>query len=171
MLQMSCSHLDKTNACNVVAPQQPQPIRVGTISRSNRERQAENSKPQRLHVVPLWLAFGITNDRILFYVKGGGAWVKESQTLTATGAAPNPAGTLDQTKTGWTAGGGVEYAVSRNWSAKLEYDYLSFGETNNTFILPFAAPAAFNADIRQRVHQVKFGINYKFDWGPVVANY
>jgi hypothetical protein len=35
---------------------------------------------------------------------------------------------------------------------------------------PFAVP--FNSfSIDQKVHLVKLGVNYKFDWGPVVAKY
>jgi len=33
---------------------------------------------------------------------------------------------------------------------------------------------SFDVDVRQRIHEVKFGINYLFNWGkgvPVVARY
>ena len=32
-------------------------------------------------------------------------------------------------------------------------------------------PVATATDIRQRIHLVKFGLNYRFGAGPVVANY
>ena len=28
---------------------------------------------------------------------------------------------------GWTAGGGVEYAIDNNWSVRAEYRYTDFG--------------------------------------------
>jgi len=66
-------------------------------------------------------------------------------------------------------GAGIEYAFLPNWSAKLEYDFLDFRA--KTFVIN-DVPAF---DITQRIHLVKFGINYHFNWGkgkaPVVASY
>ena len=31
------------------------------------------------------------------------------------------------TQVGWTAGAGLEYALTDNWSVRAEYDYLGFG--------------------------------------------
>jgi outer membrane immunogenic protein len=39
-------------------------------------------------------------------------------------------GTARDTRVGWTAGTGVEWAVSNAWSLKVEYDYLDFGKYN-----------------------------------------
>ena len=57
---------------------------------------------------------------------------------------------------GWTIGAGVEYILSPAWSAKLEYDYLDFGNRN----LPFATigTVGFNT----QVHEVKLGVNYRW---------
>ena len=50
------------------------------------------------------------------------------------------------TKTGWTAGGGVEYAPLEfpNWSLKAEYLYIDLGKTylahSGAGLLPFPAP-------------------------------
>jgi outer membrane immunogenic protein len=35
-----------------------------------------------------------------------------------------------QTKTGWTAGGGIEFALPGNWSAKAEYLHVDLGKFN-----------------------------------------
>jgi opacity protein-like surface antigen len=37
-----------------------------------------------------------------------------------------------ETRTGWTVGGGVEWAFFNNWSAKLEYDFYNFRARNVT---------------------------------------
>jgi outer membrane immunogenic protein len=35
--------------------------------------------------------------------------------------------------TGWTVGGGAEWALGGNWSAKFEYLYVDLGSFNTTF--------------------------------------
>ena len=59
-------------------------------------------------------------DRVLFYGTGGAAFAPAS-----VGAGSFFAGSLggSATMTGWTAGGGVEYAFTPNWTAKAEYLY------------------------------------------------
>ena len=62
---------------------------------------------------------------MLFYVTGGGAF---TNVKPSTGALPYGGGT----EAGWTAGGGIEYAMTDNWTAKFEYLYAT----------PRARPAA-----------------------------
>jgi outer membrane immunogenic protein len=77
-------------------------------------------------------------------------------------------GTLSQTATGWTIGGGIEYALASfpNWSVKGEYLYTNIG---NSYW------GGFNS-WQHRVHMqtVRAGVNYRFNWGasaPVLAKY
>ena len=62
-----------------------------------------------------------------------------------------------------------------DWSAKIEYDYLDLGTKNYTFAGSLSGPGvatfpvAFSTDIAQRMHLIKVGVNYRFDWG--VASY
>ncbi len=60
-----------------------------------------------------------------------------------------------------------------NWSAKVEYQYYDFGTDTVTFVdVLHPAVASFPYDIDQRVHSVKVGLNYRFNWGaPGVARY
>ena len=90
-----------------------------------------------------------------------------------------------ETRTGWTVGGGVEWAFWNNWSAKIEYDFYDFGTRSVTLagtfvpLFPLGAPLTPvivpGIDIKERINAVKFGINYRFGWGkgkaPVVASY
>ena len=61
-----------------------------------------------------------------------------------------------QTKFGWTAGGGVEYSLDRNWSAKVEYLHLDLG----TASLFSAASGASTLSVPVTDDLVRAGINY-----------
>jgi outer membrane immunogenic protein len=129
-----------------------------------------NSKADRFGTVAGRL--GIAVDRALVYFKGGAAWVHDTHDLTVFNGGATEA-TVSSNKWGWTAGAGVEYALTRNWSAKLEYDFMDFGTSRFVFDTPIVGNTSIvTADIKQRIQVVKFGWNYKFDWGgPAVANY
>jgi outer membrane immunogenic protein len=100
---------------------------------------------------------GYAVDNTLWYVKGGAAWAETDFSIAGIG--------VSETRNGWTIGGGLEYGLTPNWSAKLEYNYLDFGKDS------IAAPIGIQADTQ--VHLFKAGLNYRFDWGkgPVVARY
>jgi outer membrane immunogenic protein len=94
-------------------------------------------------------------DKTMLYVTGGGAWAKIDASEWNT---VNPILTGRQestTRSGWTVGGGAEYALGYGWSVKGEFLYADFG-TYNTSSLD-----------RSRQVQVKdyiwrAGMNYKF---------
>jgi len=113
---------------------------------------------------------GYAWDRVLLFAKAGGAWKRgdESATLNTTGQVFSSVG---DNRSGWTAGGGMEFGFWGPWSAKVEYDYMDFGTKRLTF--NNIQPAIIErADIKERVHAVKFGINYRLGgYGPVYANY
>ncbi len=98
---------------------------------------------------------GAAFDRLLVYGKGGLALAEDESTFTPVGGA---AITDDLTRVGWTAGAGLEYALTDNWALRAEYDYLGFG----TKQLNFGAAGSTNADLN--VQEVKAGFDYKF--GP-----
>jgi outer membrane immunogenic protein len=58
--------------------------------------------------------------------------------LTAAGCPFFPLATWSnaQTRVGWTAGAGVEWAFADNWTAKLEYLYVDLGHSSTTFPNP-----------------------------------
>jgi outer membrane immunogenic protein len=120
---------------------------------------------------------GLAFDRTLIYVKGGGAFVDvrsqviDNCTLAPCGPATvNARGRADEFT--WAAGGGLEFALSYNWSIKAEYLYIDTSSTFNS-CGPVAAAAGQTFCWRHDVpglHTAKVGINYRFG-GPVVASY
>ena len=77
-----------------------------------------------------------------------------SPALLVYGAGGLAYGGSDAVRTGWTAGGGVEWAFVPNWSAKLEYLYVDLGQDTN-FAPHRNGDRAFNV--------VRAGVNYHFD--------
>ena len=114
---------------------------------------------------------GYAFDRTLLYVKGGGAWADNAFELNLVGV-----GALNYeanaSRFGWTVGGGVEYALLPNVTAKLEYDYLALGTHSVAFNVPPAFSVINSLSIGQDVHAAKLGVNYLFNLGaPVAAMY
>lgn len=107
---------------------------------------------------------GLAWDRALLYGTGGFAWGRTRAEVAS------PAGLVTgstETQVGWTAGLGVEYALAPNWSVKLEWLHYDLGTDRFTGF----APNGPDADIRSRGEIVRAGLNYRFNWGPVVAKY
>jgi outer membrane immunogenic protein len=110
-----------------------------------------------------WLAditgrVGVSVDRALVYIKGGVAWAETEYSFTA---APGFGASTTDTRIGGLFGAGVEYAVSRNLSAKIEYNYIDYGSENQNFNV-LLIPGGVTASINQSLHTVKAGANYRF---------
>jgi outer membrane immunogenic protein len=107
---------------------------------------------------------GLAFDRLLLYVNGGGAWVREELTFDTPGAID----TVKKNRNGWTVGAGLEYGLAPNWSIAAQYNYIDLGEKDVFFPLN-----NFSANADQQIHLVTGRLNYRFNWGggPVVARY
>ncbi|MBG0794989.1 porin family protein [Methylocystis sp. H62] len=100
------------------------------------------------------------------------------------------ASSVNNIKTGWTVGGGFEYAplMFPNWSFKLEYDYVDLGRTTlTTFGLGTTRFTGFGTNtapffnsattsVQTRFHVARVGLNYRLNWfsapsAPVLAKY
>ncbi len=100
---------------------------------------------------------GAAFDRLLVYGKGGVAFAHDKNTLTDLSLNTSSA-TL--TRTGWTAGAGLEYALNRNWSVRVEYDYLGFGSKALNFATPTLGAVTPTAS--SNIQEIKAGLNFKF---------
>jgi outer membrane immunogenic protein len=59
------------------------------------------------------------------------------------------------------AGAGIEYSVWANLSAKIEYNFLSFGSIDET-LTTGGGLTATTPSVSLQTHLVKVGLNYKF---------
>jgi opacity protein-like surface antigen len=105
--------------------------------------------------------FGVALDHVLVYGKGGAAWAGDKATITnlTTGVSLSASNTVS----GWTAGGGVEWAFAPSLSAKLEYDFV--GLQNWTLpVLTVFPPSARSFTMSRDIQMVKVGFNYRLSW-------
>ena len=93
----------------------------------------------------------------LFYGKGGAAWASDRYSAFDALATYDFEGL--ETRFGWTAGAGVEWALSDDWSVKLEYDYYGFGTRSVTFIDNVSGTVG-PLDIKQNIQIIKLGCKF-----------
>jgi outer membrane immunogenic protein len=99
-------------------------------------------------------------ERWLVYATGGFAAADVEATI-ATAAVGSFADT--QTRTGWTAGVGVETAFWGRWTAKLEYLHVEF--SSQTYFTPSPAPGLginTRSDVPLTNEIVRAGVNLHF---------
>jgi outer membrane immunogenic protein len=117
-----------------------------------------------------WMAsararFGYAVNNLLFYATGGyaaagaDAGVKDSVTNAILASASS-------TRSGWTAGGGIEWGFAPNWSAKFELLYMKFNSA--PFFTVQAEGPRSSVPLDDTI--ARAGINFRFG-GPVVAKY
>jgi outer membrane immunogenic protein len=103
-----------------------------------------------------WLAtlrgrVGYAFDRWLPYITGGGAW---GNVYLST-----PVGSVENTKGGWTAGAGIEYAFAEQWSAKLEYLYVDLGSATCGVA---SCGLATDEAVSFKANLIRAGLNFRF---------
>lgn len=100
-----------------------------------------------------WAAF----DRTLLYGTGGVAFANLKDQV-ADPAFPFTA-TPSSNLTGWTAGGGIEYAFTDHWTAKAEYLHVGFSGTRTAMD---SGGTGYIFDYKDKLDIGRVGINYKF---------
>lgn len=99
------------------------------------------------------LRAGYAMGNLLIYGTGG---VGFGHVEISTQVPPGPVSGTDKTRTGWAAGGGLEYGFGHGWSMKAEYLYYDLGD--HSYIVDNAL--VVNADVI--VHTGRVGLNYRF---------
>lgn len=108
---------------------------------------------------------GMTWERWSLYVKGGAAWAGDRYGAIGTfGGVPFDFQGLE-TRLGWTAGGGLEWAIWSNWSVRLEYNYFGLGTRGVTFV-DGTTGASGPENIRQKIQLIALGLNFHIWDGP-----
>lgn len=108
----------------------------------------------------------LSNDLLLF-VTGGVTLTraKVEQTFTQLNAAYSSQGLREEkTLLGWTAGAGMEYALSRQWSLKGEYSYADLGTIENNGASGNAGFANYTTDNKAELsaHMLRLGLSFRF---------
>jgi outer membrane immunogenic protein len=94
---------------------------------------------------------GYAADRFMPFVTGGAAFgdIRASTPGFATQSTTNA---------GWTLGGGIEGAITQNWTAKVEYLYVDLGNFNCG--LNCGVGVTNNVSFKSNI--LRAGLNYKF---------
>jgi outer membrane immunogenic protein len=105
---------------------------------------------------------GMTFDRMLLYVTGGGAWVRNEFTYNS-----GVVDSVKQNRTGWTVGAGIEYGIAPNWSIAAQYNYVDLGEKDVYYPIN-----DFTARADHELHLATVRLNYRFGGNaPLMARY
>jgi outer membrane immunogenic protein len=105
---------------------------------------------------------GVAFDRWLVYGTGGFAISGARSSVLDPGEQEN----ISRTITGWTAGGGLEYGFTPNFSGRVEGRYTGFGTEDFRHPINCYTERYSNVNI----WTVRAGLTYRFG-GPVVARY
>jgi outer membrane immunogenic protein len=108
---------------------------------------------------------GYAFNRFLVYFKGGAAFTGERNdvnTESAFNAVATIASTGTLTQVGAAFGGGVDYAFSANWSARLEYLFIDFPSHDLTLHDVANGLPNMPATVDWKMNQVLAGLNFRF---------
>jgi outer membrane immunogenic protein len=116
----------------------------------------------------------LPSEQLLIYATGGLAFGRASYTYTFAfpGSDDFVSGSRgSRMEWGWTIGGGAEFAVADNWTAKVEYLYYDLGDA--TFQTAGSRASAglgnFNVTADNTGHIARLGFNYRFGTGGTPA--
>ena len=107
----------------------------------------------------------LVTPNALLYATGGWAYGRttSSANATLTGVA-SASVSIDNNQSGWTVGGGLEYALNSWLTFKTEYLYIDLGTAN--LVSGTVAGVGYTLGEKTTVHTAKAGLNVKLGgWG------
>jgi outer membrane immunogenic protein len=124
-------------------------------------------------ITPSVLLYGTAG--VAFQNFSSSATCQTSLTDPVCGPTPIPifaTATNSSTRTGWTAGVGIDAKIFSNWMLRAEYRYSDFGTWSNSLSLasPGVSVVTVATNLKLNTHIGMVGIAYAFG-GPVVAKY
>jgi outer membrane immunogenic protein len=108
---------------------------------------------------------GVVVDNLLLYVTGGFAYARFDRTLRVTDDSDTETFSSRDTRWGWTAGVGTEWAINQNWSLKGEVLYLGFTNKETSYlstVLETDPPERFRVDHQDSAWVSRIGVNFRF---------
>lgn len=99
---------------------------------------------------------GVAFDKVLVFATGGVAVAGGKGTVTPT--FPGTTSTFSDTFVGYTAGVGVELAITDALSVKAEYNYINLGSR----VAPAGTLGTGATTVSPLLHTAKIGLNYHF---------
>ena len=109
---------------------------------------------------------GYAFGRSLFFARAGGAMTRDTYTLNTNTTAGGAINIVRATNMGWTAGGGIEHALTQRWSLNAEYKYIDLGSRTPKFDVPAALVGTSDNAVRSIRQLLMLGVNYKFGLPP-----
>jgi outer membrane immunogenic protein len=104
---------------------------------------------------------GVVVDQLLLYVTGGVAWAESRDSIhRAFLGGVNDRFSSDDTRWGWTAGFGTEYALAPGVSLTSDVLYLKFTDEDHSFIAPDFGRFRTRSD--EEIWVARMGINIHF---------
>jgi outer membrane immunogenic protein len=101
------------------------------------------------------------------YLTGGYAGTTLRNTAFVNGV---PTEFFSQTRSGWYAGAGVDWAVNPNWVVGVEYRHYDFGTARGVpTLVGGGIDAANTMDVSLRADSVMARASYKFNWAPALV--
>ena len=106
--------------------------------------------------------FGYANNSWLFYGKGGYAGTRLDLSVNTPAVGPVTQAVSSNSVSGFVAGGGIEYGLTRNWIVGVEYDYYGFRNSDRLAVNTLGfGPQNFRS-ISANVQTVTGRVSYKF---------
>ncbi|MCC8963093.1 porin family protein [Bradyrhizobium sp. Pear76] len=110
-------------------------------------------------------------ERLLIYATGGLAYGEVKTNIAnssafSTGLSRLWLGDSSDVRVGWTAGGGLEYAFTNNWTLRGEYLYVDLGTSGTTATFqgtdPLQSQIRYNTSRDNRFSVARAALSYRF---------